>query len=228
MYQYCKNPSTCLRPLIHWSGGVYPSRHWVRDRKTPSQGRNTDHTQSCMMGKSSDVTGSLPDLSNTTGAHFTPLCTARSCCSHPLQTTPGPFADLSLREKENQGDNKGQRHTQKKREIFLKPSINIHCIDVRGDFMSAVCQTGASVNKTPSARVGAHQSNISTRVRTPPLPVRSVRRGQQQLAAFTRFRVCERSRDDWIPPAFGTNPAKDKQATSVNNGPQDRCDGVEN
>lgn len=140
----------------------------MRDRKTPSQGRNTDHTQSCMMGKSSDVTASLPDLSNTTGAHFTPLCTARSCCSHPLQTTPGPFADLSLREKENQGDNKGQRHTQKKREIFFKTSINIHCIDVSGDFMSAVCQTGASVNKTPSARVGAHQSNISTRIRTPP------------------------------------------------------------
>lgn len=69
---------------------------------------------------------------------------------------------------------------------------------------------------------------IPTFQRPPPLPVRSVGRGQQQLAAFTRFRVCERSRDDWIPPAFGTNPAKDKQATSVNTGPQDRCDGGEN
>lgn len=61
--------------------------------------------------------------------------------------------------------------------VFLS-GLNIHSINVGSEFLSAVCQRGSSVNKTPAASVSAHHSIISPRVR--PLPVRSGRRGPRR------------------------------------------------
>lgn len=114
--------------------------------------------------------------------------------------------------------------------VFLS-GLNIHCINVGSQFLSAVCQRGSSVNKTPSPSVSAHHSIISPPVFAFFLCDRAgVGRAVMAptVGCAHRLRVCERNSGDCICAAFVTGPAKDKQATSVNTGPQDRCDSEEN
>lgn len=44
--------------------------------------------------------------------------------------------------------------------VFLS-GLNIHCINIGSEFLSAVCQIRSSVNKTPAPSVSAHHSIIS-------------------------------------------------------------------
>lgn len=113
--------------------------------------------------------------------------------------------------------------------VFLS-GLNIHCINVGSEFLSAVCQRGSSVTR--------HLHPASVLIIPSFLPVFALflcdRAGvgcavmAPTVGCARRLRVCEWYSGDCICAAFVTGPAKDKQATSVNTGPQDRCDSEEN